>query len=80
MMPEKIWDKAFVNMRKSGFFKNFLKKLDTASDTLRSENEWKRFIQYTTLKYPWAMESYRKYHTRYLLQRTNSVVRSDLLS
>ena len=76
---DSVWAKAYDNMRKAGMFYNFLALLDKAGgpimdsngdgvpdEVIRNSHKFKAMVTLISDRYPWAMESYRKYHSRNL--------------
>lgn len=67
---EKKWQEAYLNMRKAGYFRNFLKTLDEAKEKGYSRSRMTALTLLVERKHPWAMEAFRRYHTSDIRIRT----------
>jgi hypothetical protein len=63
---EKTWAKAYDNMVQMRMFRTFIELLDKTSEKKMSKATYQSLIKLVSRKHPWAMESYRKYHTSLL--------------
>jgi hypothetical protein len=60
------WKKAYENMKANGMFRGFTDILEKASEGPRAKGKFRALVQLISKRHPWAMESYRRYHTNKL--------------
>lgn len=66
---EKYFQEAYDNMTEAGHFKGLIRMLDYASANYSSHSQFRKLNRRIKAKYPWAMQSYRRYHKQQLRRR-----------